>query len=341
MNTENVIRRLSDKELATTEKNRFALDVLAGFSQKPKAISSKYFYDDVGSEIFQKITQMQEYYPTRCEYEILETHSPRVSELVVEATGGEADLNVIELGAGDGHKTFLLIDQLLKDNIDFEYTPIDISTGALEFLMERFNEKFPHARAEGLVSEYFQGMTWIRKNKFSRNLVLFLGSNIGNFSRAATEDFLVRLWHVLNDGDLVLIGFDLIKEIPLLTNAYSDPHGITRDFNLNLLSRMNRELGANFEIEHFRHHAFYNPAISAMESYIMSNRRQRVYIEALHSTFDFGQGEPIHTEYSYKYSIDDIADLAAKTGFKIADNLFDDREFFVDSIWQVQKQIND
>ena len=149
--------------------------------------------------------------------------------------------------------------------------------------------------------------------------------------------FLTRLWNALNDGDLLLIGFDLKKEIALLNDAYSDPHGITRDFNLNLLHRINNELNGNFIIENFSHHTLYNPNISAMESYLICTQRQQVYIGELERTFDFADYEAIHTEYSYKYNTDDVENMAEKSGFRILENFFDSKGHFLDSLWQVVK----
>ena len=317
----------------------FAHDVRLGLTAEPKELSSRWFYDTRGSEIFQDITNLEEYYLTRCEYEILRDNRDRISNLVRESARlvPEQAVNLVELGSGDGHKSFLLIEQFLKDQLNFEYVPIDISHGALVTLMDSLREKHPDTRARALEADYFRALGWLNQNSRERNFVLFLGSNIGNFNPRATHGFLCRLWSVLNAGDLVLIGFDLKKEISVLRGAYDDDSGVTREFNLNLLRRINRELDADFEPEQFDHYAVYNPMLSAMESYLISARPQEVHIGRLNRTFSFETAEPIHMEYSYKYYRRDIQALAENNGFEVVQNIEDSRGYFVDSIWRVKK----
>jgi uncharacterized SAM-dependent methyltransferase len=188
-----------------------------------------------------------------------------------------------------------------------------------------------------LVSEYFTGIQWIN-NRYTRpNFVLFLGSNIGNFTRAQSQVFLRNLWNGLNDGDLVLIGFDLRKNIDRLLAAYNDEEGVTAQFNLNLLRRINRELGGHFDVADFRHFGTYNVFSGAMESYLVSRAEQDVFIEHIGRSFAFHPWEPIHTEYSYKYLQSDIDELALSTGFRVKEHFYDARSDFVDSVWQVKK----
>ena len=322
-----VVGRLHDAE------RELALDVLAGLSERPKRLSSKYFYDDVGSQYFRQIMQLDEYYLTGCELEILERHGADIAGRV-----GSQPLNVVDLGAGDGAKTRVLLRHLVARGADFMYTPIDISEGAMATLERAIRRDLPAVSMRGLVSEYSQGLRWLEVNEPDRsNLVLFLGSNIGNFNRSQARAFLRRLWNDLRDGDLVLIGFDLKKEIDILLAAYNDSEGVTAAFNLNLLSRLNRELGADFDLQYWRHFGTYNVFSGAMESYLVSLISQRVVIPALSLEFGFDEWEPIHTEYSYKYLPSEIAALARDTGFGVDVDYRDSRGYFTDSLWRVRK----
>jgi dimethylhistidine N-methyltransferase len=330
-NTYKVLSHL-DLEDLTDQHQGFALDVLVGLSETPKRLSSRYFYDDYGSELFQKIMDLPEYYLTKCELDIFKRHRKKIADLVKYKS-----FNLIELGAGDGRKTSILLDYFLKHKFDFSYIPIDISEGAMKHLMDNLNQQFPQLRSDGIVAEYFAGLKWLRKLTDRLNLVLFLGSNLGNFNGSQSRVFLRNLWNTLNDGDYLITGFDLKKDINLMRRAYNDSQGITGEFNLNLLRRINRDLGGNFDLEKFNHYASYDVFTGAMESYMVSLEKQVVYIDTLNQAFDFEAWEPIHTEYSYKYLESDIADLAEATGFQIEIQLFDSKKYFVDSVWQVQK----
>ncbi|MBI1857725.1 MAG: L-histidine N(alpha)-methyltransferase [Candidatus Melainabacteria bacterium] len=325
---------LDQKDLGTSleTKEVFALDVLHGLSQTPKTISSKYFYDDKGSKYFQRITELEEYYLTRCEYEILNTYKNVISDYM-----NTCEFNLIELGAGDGKKTNILIEHFLQNNLRFNYVPIDISEAAMSWLTNSLKQKFPKLSMYGLVSEYFNAIKWLGKSSNKRNLVLFLGSNIGNFSKGNSKVFLRSLWNSLNDGDYVLIGFDLKKDINLLLNAYNDSEGITKEFNINLLKRINQELKGNFDISKFQFFANYNVSSGAIESYLLSTEKQQVLIEHIGQVFSFKAWEPIHTEYSYKYLQLDIESLANETGFLIENQFYDSKKYFTDSIWKVCK----
>ncbi len=321
-----------DLENLVNEKQSFALDVLVGLSETPKRLSSRYFYDDRGSELFRQIMDLPEYYLTKCEINVLERNREGIAELVEDTR-----FNLVELGAGDGRKTSILINHLLSKKMDFKYIPIDISEGAMKELAKNLNEKFPSLCGEGIVAEYFNGLKWLGKTASRKNLVLFLGSNLGNFNKSQSRVFLRNLWNTLNNGDLLITGFDLKKDIELMSRAYNDSRGITREFNLNLLKRINRELGGNFEIDKFRHFSSYDVFSGAMESYLVSLEKQTVYIKALSHKFTFEAWEPIHTEYSYKYLESNIVDLAEATGFVIEKQLYDSKKYFVDSVWRVLK----
>ncbi len=334
-NTEKKYRVLTEREVGavTDGAEEFACDVLMGLSGQSKSLPSKYFYDDAGSEYFQQIMNLEEYYPTRCEYEIFERHADQIAEVLA---GRPVD--IIDLGAGDGAKTLVLLEAFTRAGHDCRYIPIDISEGAMRSVVASLEQKLPQLPIAGLVSEYTNGLRWIRQHDPGRTkLVLFLGSNIGNFSRASARAFLRRLWSVLEIGDYVCMGFDLKKDIEVLLRAYADPHGITAAFNLNLLKRINRELEGEFDLRKFRHFGTYNVFSGAMESYLISLETQSVYVGALEHEFSFDAWEPIHTEYSYKYLPSDIRSLAADTGFHIASEYTDAREWFCESLWRVEK----
>jgi L-histidine N-alpha-methyltransferase len=323
---------LEPAAVARDPRQTFALDVLMGLSSRQKYLPSKYFYDDEGSRIFEEIMATPEYYPTRVESAVLTANRAAI----VRAIGAGETLHVAELGAGNGDKTVLLLEQLLSDGIDFHYHPIDISESAIAGLMARLAREMPKLEANGVVSEYFDGLRWLDREA-GRKLVLFLGSNVGNFARPLCLAFLRTLWTTLAHGDSVLIGFDMKKDIDVMLDAYNDKGGATERFNLNLLARINRELDADFDLERFQHHGTYNVFSGAMESYLVSLARQTVRVGALGKEFAFDPFEPIHVEYSFKYLIDDIHGLARETGYTVVRDFTDDRGWFVDSLWRVVK----
>lgn len=313
-------------------ETQFARDVLAGLSAKPKYLLTKYTYNGAGSQLFEQIMQLPEYYLTRTETNILETHKEQIATEI-----GEDPFNLVELGAGNGAKTMLLLEQLLKGDKPFTYVPIDISGSAIADLTEWLVKDLPDLEVEGLVKEYFEGLQWLRTRSKRRNVVLFLGSNIGNFGPTGQRKFLQNLWMSLRPDDLVIIGFDLRKPYYLIQQAYDDRSGVTREFNFNLLKRINEDLGGQFNLENFEYYAMYNPNLSANESFLYSIRDQLVYIEALQSHFRFESFEPIHTEYSFKFSAKEIEQLARDNRFRVVKHLTDKNEYFIDSIWQVRK----
>lgn len=312
----------------------FAYDVLVGLSEKPKRLASKYFYDDAGSRYFEQIMELEEYYPTACEAEILNRHTEQI--IAPLAKGGP--FNLVDLGAGDGKKTRIVIDALRARGADFTYVPIDISEGSMKNLVASMHQPYPDLSIDGLVCEYADGVRYIRtRSESRRNLVLFLGSNIGNFNRVQAGAFLRRLWSALNTDDYMLVGFDLKKDIEVLLRAYNDPKGVTSAFNLNLLERINRELAADFDITQFRHFGTYSVFSGAMESYLVSLLPQVVNVGTLELSFSFDAWEPVHTEYSYKYLRSDIDRLARDTGFSVQRQFEDARGWFVDSLWRVER----
>jgi len=314
------------------EGHQLCIDVLVGLSQEPKSLPSRLFYDDEGSRLFQQITRLDEYYLPRVELQIFREHG----RALLGSVAGQA-LNVVDLGCGDGHKSAVLIAHLRALGADVRYVPIDISEQALRSASETVIAQFPDIEIAGVRGDYFDSIRWLGKQSSRRKIVLFLGSNIGNFDKAHARGMLRQLRMSLAPDDLALLGFDLKKDIDTLLAAYNDREGVTAAFNLNLLRRINRELGADFDLDKWRHYGTYNALTGAMESYLVSLEAQTVHIQALEEAFHFVAWEPIHTEYSYKYLDSDIVELAGFSGFEILASQKDSKGWFSTALWVVSK----
>ena len=307
----------------------FAKDVNEGLSAMPKRLSSQYFYDDNGSRIFQQIMAMPEYYLTDREFEILSTRSKEIHKDI----GFPGHFNIIELGAGDGTKTRELLANFIEAGADITYVPIDISEEAINVLVARMAEMIPDLKVNAQVGDYFEVMDEVEAEEECANLVLFLGSNIGNYNDEAALDLLRHINSHMHSGDKLLVGFDLKKEPALIHDAYDDPHGITRDFNLNLLTRINRELGGDFRLDQFDFYFSYDSHSGEARSYLKSLQEQTVSVAALEKQFHFQRDELISTELSKKYTPSQIQQFALKSGFKFADHYLDSRQHFSDSLY--------
>ncbi len=318
-------------ESTSPELTQFAEDVLRGLSSVPKQLSSSYFYDDEGSRLFMEIMKLPEYYLTRAELKIFTEQTDEICNAFVDGT--EA-IDLIELGAGDGTKTAVLIEHLLDLDVDFTYQPIDISQEANDVLSTRFHEKFPELRINPHTGDYFKILHSLRNGNGRRKVLMFLGSNIGNFSRDKAVSFFRQLRGVMNASDRLFIGFDMQKDPRVIVDAYDDSQGVTAAFNLNLLRRINNELGADFDLEKFSHYAQYRPIECAARSFLISREKQFVNIQALNRKFDFEQWEPIFMEISQKYTHAMIGELAREGGFKIETEFFDKENFYIDSLWR-------
>lgn len=315
----------------TKQTTTFADDILKGLSDSPKHLSSKYFYDDEGSRLFVEIMKLPEYYLTRSELEIFTNQAADI----YRALGADHEtFDLLELGAGDGSKTSLLVEHFIEEESDFRYIPVDISKEALGYLTAKFKEKFPKLEIIPEAGDYFETLETLSSQSQRRKIILFLGSNIGNFLGEQAIAFFKGLRGSMNKSDLLFVGFDLHKNPKTILNAYDDTRGITSRFNLNLLKRINRELGANFKVEEFLHYASYHPIEKAARSFLISQKKQTVHIEALNKSFEFEQWEPIFMEISQKYDMKTIESLAAASGFEIVRNFFDSNSFYVDSLWR-------
>jgi len=310
------------------EFEEFASDVAKGLAIENKALNSKYLYDKVGSQLFGQICVQPEYYLTRTEASILNKHAHVIAKL----TG--SNISIIELGSGSSSKTTILLSHLALQKRRIFYFPIDISNNILIEGAQRLESQFPNINIIGIPSDYNIGFERAAKHiacddKISdRKLVLFLGSSIGNFELAQAKRLLQTLREKLDTNDFLLLGFDLQKDKSVLNAAYNDKAGVTARFNLNLLARVNRELGGKFDLGKFAHYAFYNDDKHRIEMHLVSKTEQQVYVRALGRTFAFGKGETIHTENSYKYSLDQIAVLAEDSGFAVKKNFTDKKKWF-------------
>lgn len=308
----------------------FAKDVLDGLSADSKFLSSKYFYDEKGDKLFQRIMELDEYYLTSCEYEILENNK---RYLLDKFQNFDSSFHLVEFGAGDGLKTKVLINHFLYAGALFQYVPIDISEHAVSNLIADLKKTHPNLDSRQFHGDYFDGLESLN-GQMQKKVVLFLGSNIGNFRTQAAIDFLEKIRENMGKDDLVLIGFDLKKDPDVIRSAYNDSKGVTRDFNFNLLIRINKELGGRFDIDNFLHKPEYDPETGAATSYLVSKTDQKVSIDVLQKEFSFVAGEKIFMEVSQKYDHEEISELARMSGFKIITNLHDERKYFVDSLWQ-------
>lgn len=308
-------------------------DVMRGLTTTPKALPSKLLYDDRGSQLFQQIMNLPEYYPTDCEMEILSEQSAAILARLQQNSDKTA-FQVIELGAGDGTKTRQLLQTMLQAGVPTTYLPIDISEEANQSLKKALSPVLPQLDIKPITGEYFRALEQAAERPGAQRLVLFLGSNIGNFTYPATFTFLKQLRHQLQTGDRVMIGFDLRKAPQTILDAYNDKQGITRAFNLNLLQRLNRELDAHFDVAKFDFFPCYNPEEGAVRSFLVSLKKQVVPIDRLQINVSFEAFETIHTESSRKYSLQEINELAEKSGFEIEGSFTDKRHYFADVLWK-------
>jgi dimethylhistidine N-methyltransferase len=287
----------------------FAEDVRTGLGTRPYSLSPKYFYDDLGSALFEAITRLPEYYLTRVERDLLLTYRREIVAAM------DAPLELVELGSGSAVKTRLLIDAILERQPALTYHPIDISADAVSESSLALAASYERLKIIAYASDYFPLLRDKRLVTHGRVLALFLGSNIGNFEPAEARELLRLLAAARHPGDGLLVGYDLKKDPSILELAYDDPTGVTAAFNKNLLARMNRELGADFDLGAFRFSARWNEERGAVQSFLVSEREQRVQIPASGLTVEFAAGETIHTESSYKFTREEIVALGNQCGY--------------------------
>lgn len=313
----------------------FARDVARGLESSPKSIPSRWLYDAEGSRLFTEITLLEEYDLTRVETSILVKSASRIASHL-----HGRKWKIVELGAGDGTKTEILLRSFLDANVEMKYCPIDVSSSALDVLCSRMQNKMPLLECHSIVGDNLEGLASLSadRDEGEQLFLLDLGSSVGNRSREALDALMSDVRQNLKDGDLTLTGFDLVKESERMLAAYDDARGVTRDFNLNLLARMNRELGANFDITAFKHEATWNPAMGGMESWLVSLREQVVRIQALDRAYRFQKWEPLQTETSLKFRMDQIASLAQANNYESLAVYQDDAASFVDVLWKTKSR---
>ena len=318
------------KETVAEHTQAFYDDVIAGLSQYPKRLSSKYFYDAMGDRLFQQIMHSPDYYLTRCELEIFTTQLPEMTRLLIK-DGTPFDL--IELGPGDCYKSVHLMKALTKQGAAFSYLPIDISGAVLDLINSTLPALVPNMPIVPMNGDYFHMLSRAKKHSPNRKVVLCLGSNIGNMSIPESHAFCKTLRRHLNPGDLVIMGFDLVKNPNVIRVAYDDREGITSQFNLNLLKRINHELDGNFNLNEFEHYCSYEPETGTCKSFLVCLEDRTVRIRDTDITFK--KDEYIWMEISQKFTLEQIEEMALNNGFKPVGNLMDSKRWFADACWEV------
>jgi L-histidine N-alpha-methyltransferase len=289
----------------------FADAVESGLGGSPKTLPCRFLYDAIGSEIFEEICELPEYYLTRAERQVLDDHADDI------AGQFEQDITLAELGSGSSTKTRLLIEAFLRRQPRLRYVPVDISPSMLEDSAQSLLDDYDALEIHAIASEYQEGLHHVRRETDRAKIIAWLGSNVGNFDRAAAGRFLRAIRDAMAPRDRVLIGIDLRKQREVLERAYDDTSGVTARFNLNLLARINRELGGSFILEQFRHEANWREQEGRVELGLRSLQAQTVRIDALDRSIPFEAGEWLHTEDSYKYSLEEIASLCASAGLEV------------------------
>jgi dimethylhistidine N-methyltransferase len=298
-----------------------AEDVFEGLTNEPKTLSPKLFYDAAGSALFDRITELPEYYPTATERGIFREYSAEIARHAADVA------SVVELGAGSAAKTVLLLDALNHRSEPIMYYPVDVSASALEVCRERFEALLPNVRVLPKVLDFTRGLPQFRQ-VVGRKLFLFIGSSIGNFEPLEAGLFLKQVRSSMNPGDALLLGTDMRKSPDVLIPAYDDPQSVTAAFNKNLLVRMNRELSADFDLDSFAHRIVWNNRLSRIEMHLESLRRQTVTIRDLALTLQFAKTETIHTENSYKFTMPMVQAIAENGGLHIEHTWSDQRRWF-------------
>ena len=298
--------------------------VREGLSSRPRSLPAWLFYDDAGSRLFERITELPEYYLTRTERAILAAHAGTI----IAKAAGNARLRIAELGAGSASKTCLLLAAALERQGAVHYEPIDVSASALREARQRIEAEIAGVTVAPRTMDYTNGLVFKALRPGERRLVLYIGSSMGNFEPDEALRLLQRVRATLRAGDAILLGVDLIKDREILLQAYDDAAGVTAAFNRNLLLRLNRELGADFNPLAFAHRALWNRAHSRVEMHLESRRAQRVHFSGLDMTVDFAAGETIHTENSYKYAPGQTETMLARAGFDPTATWTDEKDWF-------------
>ena len=303
-----------------------------GLQQNPKSLPCRYFYDEEGSQLFEAICTLPEYYLTRIERAILQERAAAIASLFC------SNIALVELGSGSAAKTRILIEAFLCRQGALRYIPVDISRTILEESSPALLQDFPELEILAIAGEYQDGLEYLKTRSDQPVLILWLGSNVGNFERSEAAAFLRRVRDTMSPQDRLLVGIDLRKDRAVLERAYDDAQGVTARFNLNILAHINRELGGHFDLENFHHRAVYNPEPGRIEMYLVSTNAQSIPIDHLDLEVEFAAGEAIHTENSYKYSRAEIQALASDAGLRLEQQFFDAHQRFSVNLFAPDKK---
>lgn len=315
----------------TTFASAFEEDVYKGLTTFPKYLYSKYIYDKKGDKLFQDIMALPEYYLTKCEYDILEKYTAEIADAFQSPRG----FDLIELGAGDGKKTKVLLRHLVAQNTDFSYLPVDISLNVLEELKASLKKELPEFPIKIQQGTYLKTLEELSGFSSRKKVIMMLGSNIGNLLHKDAINFMKNIAGAMNSEDMLFMGFDQKKNPQTILNAYNDAQGVTEAFNKNLLERINSELNGNFDVDSFLHWETYDPETGTAKSFLVSKEDQKVVIENLGLEVHFEAWETIHTEISQKYDDAVVTWLAREAGLKVDRTFTDSKNYYKNYIFTV------
>ena len=321
------INYLSDSNLDNNYDD--GQDVIQGLTKNQKTLPARYFYDAKGSQLFEDICELPEYYPTRTEASILEQYATEIAQKT-----GHCEL--VELGSGSSTKTRLLLDAYQNNQDPIHYLPIDVSRSILEESSKKLLQDYPSLKIRGQVGTYIQALNNLPLSIFSKKMIFFLGSSLGNFTPQQCDRFFAQIKQVLNPGDYFLLGIDLQKPVDILEAAYNDSQGVTAEFNLNMLSHLNWRFGGNFDLSLFEHEAIYNRSENQIEMHLHCQKNHSVSLEKLDLMVEFKAGESILTEISRKFSLQQMKEYLAKMGLNHLQSWSDVQQWFGLVLWQHQ-----
>ena len=316
--------------MTTNTQTAFEVNIRQGLSDYPKHLHSKFIYDKQGDELFKQIMELPEYYLTNAEYDILQQNKTAICKQFYAKDG----FDLIELGAGDGQKTKLILQELVDQKMNFNYLPIDISQHVLDDLKKSINKEIPEVAMQCQQGSYFDVLKGLANYNKRKKVILVLGSNIGNLLHKEAIDFLQQIQESMGEYDMLFMGFDQKKHPQLIVNAYNDSQGVTEAFNKNLLKRINNEFNADFDLDQFMHWENYDPETGTARSFLLSKIDQQVSIEDLEMQVNFHKWETIHTEISQKYNDDVVNWLAGQASLEIDTNFTDKQEKYKNYIFK-------